>query len=98
MNLFAHDSYEFKTLAADSKRISLETKSAAEKLNHYIAANAPRQAIELLRNSSKDEVFNALIRNNFSIVGNRKKDYIAGVQNTLLAACAARKSIPLIGY
>lgn len=76
----------------------LEGKTAAEKLNHYIAVNAPKKAVDLLRKSNKDEVFNALARNQFSITGNNKSQWIDYVQADLLAACSSQESKALIGY
>jgi hypothetical protein len=82
----------------DSAGFGLEGKTAAEKLHHYIAENSPKKAVDLLRNSTKSEVFNALARTQFSIVGHKKKDYIDSIQNDLLKACNERRSIAMIGY
>ena len=71
-------------------------ETTAQKLNRLIASGRTKEAIELLRTSQKNDVFESLGRNRFTICGNSKSEIIDYVQGALFEACRQRKSIKLI--
>lgn len=68
----------------------------AKELNVLIASGRTKCAIEFLRKLSKEDVFEALARNRFTICGRVKKSIIDHVQNDLIKACELRQNINLV--